>query len=196
MADYKLVAGELRIGEELLLRGVCSTLQLQPTQHGALLRVAAEPASRHRIKLGTSAAVRRYLACRREQPFWMKPSTHQDLARVPVDTQFLLVELTSSAFALVVPLVDCPSKATLEGSADGLQLVLDTGDPNVLTPGGLALYVACGADPYVLCQQAAGDLASNMPNIKLRRDKRPRTSSSSSAGVPGTRFITRSPTSS
>ena len=97
---------------------------------GAFLRLqAAEAKQRFRVKLGRVAGARRFVACHRYEPFWMKPRAGTHLAEVPQETQCLWVELDSGEVVLVVPLFEAPLRASLEGKADGLWAVLDSGDP-------------------------------------------------------------------
>lgn len=55
--------------------------------------------------VGTVAS-RRWVACAKNKLWWMTPSWGQDASSIPVETQFLLVELESQGcYAIVLPLI-------------------------------------------------------------------------------------------
>lgn len=167
-----LHAGQLSAEAGTVFSGVGGECSLEPASYGAFLRVRAEaPFARRRVKLGDVPALTRYMACFRDEPFWMKPKTGRALSEVPIDTQFLLLELASGTKVLLAPLVDAPFKATLEGKAHGLELVLDTGDPNLLANEALALYVALGTDVHELCRLGAEEVAHRLGTVRLRVQK-------------------------
>jgi raffinose synthase len=158
-----------------LLQGLSPEISLEITKsrfEGAFLRVQyPEAKQRFRVQLGRAPGARRFVACHRYEPFWMKPRAGSDLAAVPKETQCLWLELDSGEIALVVPLIEAPLRASLEGDADGLWAVLDSADPYSRASGGLVAYVAVGDDPFELAQKSAEAIQWRLEQGKLRRDK-------------------------
>jgi raffinose synthase len=131
----------------------------------------SEATSRARIRLGMPEGVRRFMACHRYDPYWMTPATGDRVADVPVDTQYLLLELHDGSHLLVVPLVDEPFHVSLEGKPDGLHAVLDTGDPGAKAARSLVAYVAVDSDPYRLIRRAATQVCARLGIGRLRMEK-------------------------
>ena len=132
------------------------------------------PSDTHELSLGNLVACQRLMACARLNRYWMGPAFGTSAQDIPLDTQFLLVELeTDKSYALFLPLVDSGFRATLQGSssaaaaaANPLQVVCysESGDPSVrtrkdATSSMLALYVAVGDNPYALLQQGFRQVA-------------------------------------
>lgn len=152
------------------LEDTAQQLLLEPA---GFVRARLDAASaRARLRLGRVPRAVRWVACYRAEPFWMKPKVGRELADVPRDTQFLLLELDADALLLVVPLASAPFKATLEGDADGLWLVLDSGDTDATGDDAVVAYVAEGRDPYALCRDGAQAVAERLGSFELRRNKR------------------------
>ncbi len=158
-----------------LLQGLSPELSLEiaPSKiEGAFLRVqCAEAKQRFRVRLGRVPGVRRFVACHRYEPFWMKPRAGTDLAALPKETQCLWLELDSGEIALVVPLIEAPWRASLEGDSAGLWAVLDSADPYSRASGGLVAYVALGDDPFELAEKSAEAVHWRLEQGRLRRDK-------------------------
>jgi raffinose synthase len=136
-----------------------------------LVAQGSQSGTRLTWKLGIISGVRRFLACARDGAWWMVPRTGTALAQVPVETQFLLLDLEDGEQVLIVPLVDELMRFTVEGSADGLVLVGETGDAFHGAGGGLAAYIARGSDPYQLAEQGARAVAARLPGCRLRTAK-------------------------
>jgi raffinose synthase len=160
------------IGGVTLFDELDSALRLELVGDAAgFLHVSRESAAaRFKVTLGGCRDCTRFLACHRYEPFWMKPATGRELVAVPVDTQFLLLELRRERFAIVVPLVDGPFKVSLSGAPNGLTLTLDSGDPEVRGTSALAAFVAVGSDPHLLCREGAEAVARRL-GTRLRREK-------------------------
>ena len=122
---------------------------------------------------GKVPALRRYTLCHRYEPFWMKPCAGSRLSEVPAETQFFLAELTAGGWLLYVPLIDEPWRFSLRGHPEGrLELLAETGDPNLGGLGGLAAFVALGDDPFALLERSADSVAARLGGAcRLRRDK-------------------------
>ena len=69
----------------------------------------------------------RFLAGARTKRWWMGPAHGTRGGEMPQETQFLLVELGTNAYAAVLPLVDGAMRATLKSGAGddalGLQVL-------------------------------------------------------------------------
>ena len=129
------------------------------TSGGAFLslRGSAEK-SEHRLSLG-ALECERLLAGARTKRWWMGPAFGAAAADVPPETQFLLCQLSTDAYALMLPLVRAPLRCTLDGSkgahGDELQLLCQSGDTAVRAREMEdALYIGVGDDPYALLQSA------------------------------------------
>lgn len=103
----------------------------------------------------------------------MKPAAGTRLCDVPAETQFFLAELgADGTWLLLVPLIDEPWRFSLRGRSDGaLELLAETGDPHLAGSGGLALYVAAGADPFELLERGARAVQRRLATGPLRADK-------------------------
>jgi raffinose synthase len=144
-----------------------------PQGVGIFLRFTAEkPAARHVFTVGELPGIARFTACHRYEPYWMKAMAGMQAGETPVETQVLLAELTDGRCALLVPLVDGPFRAALQGAdAHGLELVAETGDPDLVGESVTGLFVAVGDDPYTLVERAAPAVMAQMGTGRLRRDK-------------------------
>ena len=136
-----------------------------------LMAHASRPGTRLTWRLGGIPGVRRFLACSRDGAWWMVPRTGTSVAQVPFETQFLLLEVAEGEHVVMAPLLDGGLRFTVEGSADGLVLVGETGDAFQGAQGGLAAYIARGKDPYALMEQGARAVAQRLPGCRLRVDK-------------------------
>ncbi len=169
--ESAIVGDSLRVDGIELLVGLAGDLSLEPAARGAFVAVRNKTKSaRFRASLGRAPGLRRFVACYRYEPFWMKPLAGTELSAVPRDTQWLLLELDSGKVALLAPLPVAPFRATLEGKENRLEVVVDSGDPRTRGDEALALYVAVGDDPYALVREAARLVAEKL-GTRLRRDK-------------------------
>ncbi len=171
----RLHEGGLYAGDAVLLSGLGGAVTLRPDPHGvgAFLHFqAAEPLSRHVFASGRLESAVRFTACHRYEPFWMKAVAGVRAGEVPVETQFLLVELASGDCVLFAPLVDGAFRAALQGTGeDGLELVAESGDPAVVTDALVGLFVATGSNPYALMEAGAVSVQAQIGVGRLRREK-------------------------
>jgi len=171
-----LVGTNLVAGERLLLAELDSGLSVEAdsTGVGAFLRARApRSSSRLLFNAGKLLALRRFAACHRYEPYWMKPAVGTRLGEVPAETQFLIAELSAGGWLILAPLIDEPFRFSLRGHAEGrLELLAETGDPHLGGAGGLALFVALGEDPFELCARGARAVAARLgDSCRLRQDK-------------------------
>ena len=161
-------------GERPLIEGVPATLgeERDPLGRGLFLTAtAAETSSRHWFSLGRVPDLDRFTVCHRYEPYWMKPRAGTRLSEVPAETQVLLARLHRGGWLLVVPLIGDLFRFSLRGSKDdALELLGETGDAFAFGRGGLAAFVAAGADPYELVAEAARSVAARL-GARLRKDK-------------------------
>ena len=154
--------------------------------------------SEHEFTLGTLQTCHRLLACARLNRYWMGPAFGTSSQDIPLDTQFLLVELVKQpspdhaedeqerspySYALLLPLVDAGFRATLQSSdTKDLEVVCfsESGDKSHTTAnnnnkdgnGMLALYVAVGDDPFALIKQGFRQVADGTGNTFQTLDRK------------------------
>jgi raffinose synthase len=140
---------------------------------GLFLHVGAiDSAARQVFQLGNLNGVRRLLCHYRAKPFWMTPAVVTRAGDIPVETQFLLAELSSGQYALLVPLLDGAFRMSLQGTGEnGLEVIAESGDPAVTTSSVVGLFIAVGEEPFALIEQAAQSVCARMKTGHLRRDK-------------------------
>ncbi len=173
-ATATITDANLRLGGVLLLSGLHASWELEPggDDEGCFLRAStATAAARWTLALGTLPEVQRFTCTARYEPFWMKPHAGTDPTTVPVETQWLLLELKDGRVAVLVPLVDGAVRASLLGKEGQLRLVVESGDPRVLCREALALYCAVGRDPYQLMRVAAQAVRRRLPRARLCSEK-------------------------
>jgi len=132
--------------------------------------------SEHEFTLGSLKTCRRLLACARLNRYWMGPAFGTSSKDIPLDTQFLLVELMEGGpYALLLPLVDAGFRATLQASDQkDLEVICfsESGDKSWTTQNGmLALYVAVGDDPFVLLKEGFQHVADGMGSFRTLDQK-------------------------
>lgn len=171
-----LVDGSILTGDGAALwRGLSPEIFCEPDAlgHGLFLGArAAQKNSRLLFNLGSLAGFERFSACHRYEPYWMRPFAGTRLSQLPAETQSLLVRITAERWLLLVPLIDALFRFSLRGKADdSLLLVGESGDAFTPGDGGLALYVACGSDPFELARDGARSVSQRLGIGKLRCDK-------------------------
>jgi len=170
---WTLMDGILSLRGEDVLRGVDSVLGIHATTTtGVFLEASFERSKpRHVLRLGTAPAAQAWTGCHRCDPYWMRPHTAPSPEEIPTDTQYELAGLHGGRYLLLVPLVDAVYHGCLRGSGSGLELVLDTGHPQLSAARSKALYVAIADDPHELLPLAAADVCTHLAAGRLRVDK-------------------------
>ncbi|TRZ48600.1 hypothetical protein D4S03_09565 [bacterium] len=165
----------LTLEGQSLLTSVDESVSLlaDPRGVGAFLAFTAEiPAAWRAYSLGNVERMQRWSACYRHEPYFMDPAAGQHAGNVPVDTQFLIMELDDGNCVLFAPLIDDRFRASLQGvGEDGLELVAESGDPAVVTSSMVGLFIAAGPNPYLLAEQSAPSVSAWMKTCRLRREK-------------------------
>lgn len=143
-----------------------------PSGTGAFLNLQAPEAAPYlEVALGRIVGLQRFTSCHRFSPFWMQPATGRSESEIRPETLWLLADTGDGQYTMLVPLLDGSTRFSLRGSADGLAVVAETGDPSVTSSGGAALFIARGPDPYALCAAGAGAVQQRLGTGRLRRDK-------------------------
>ncbi len=138
---------------------------------GCFLKAQFEaPTRRAILKLGRPVATARFVCCHRYDPYWMRPKTGVLPAELPTGTLYALFERDDGSVLLVVPLVDEPFSCCLRGSAEGVELIVDSGDTTASSEQAIVAYVAIGSDPYALVRRGACAIAEQLGS-RLRADK-------------------------
>ena len=112
--------------------------------------------------LGQLASCNRLVACARLTRYWMGPAFGKSAKDIPLDTQFLLVEVQEGGpYALVLPLLDGDFRTSLVGSRKN-EIVChqESGDEKVKTSGTRAVYIGVGDDPYELIRHSFAAVAN------------------------------------
>jgi len=120
------------------------------------------PTSTFDTSLGKLSSCHRLLACARLTRYWMGPAFASDVNNVPLDTQFLLVEIKEGGpYALMLPLLDGDFRASLYGDSRKSELIChqESGDASVVTVGTRAIYLAVDHDPYRLLKEGFATVA-------------------------------------
>jgi len=156
------------------LKFLLSSADILPDPQGVGVFVrfsASQPDSRLIFPVG-KMEITRFMACRRHDPFWMIPEAGVRLGQTPAETQSLLVEMDDSTCVILIPLVDSPLRGALRGSGENsLELVAETGDPQVVANSMVGLFVAAGENPYALVAAAARSVAARLGGVRLRVQK-------------------------
>ena len=178
-ADRRLVA---RVGdaEFEVLRSVSELLVPSHTGGGGQFFALRGRRVRDRADLRLTAgelSCERLLAGARTKRWWMGPAFGAGAADLPAETQFCLVRLAEDAYAVLLPLVSghhrCTLRAARSGSKEGVDLDVASGDPSARTGEALdnALYVAAGADPFALLDDAFAAVSERLGTFDVARRK-------------------------
>ncbi|WOL02447.1 Galactinol--sucrose galactosyltransferase [Canna indica] len=166
--------GDLVVRGRTVLANVPATLVVNPLASGsapsssAFIGVTAEaPNSRHVLPLGMLAELR-WLCLFRFKIWWMIPRMGSRGSDIPMETQVLLLEAkeeasmeekmdgsapsTNTFYVLFLAVLDGLFRASFQGgSANELQVCLESGDPDVKTKeASEAVFVNSGTDPFEL----------------------------------------------
>ena len=156
------------------LTSLLSSADLLPDPQGVgvFVRFTAEQPSHRLVFPIGEMKISRFMACRRGDPFWMVSEAGVCLGQTPAETQSLLLEMEDSSCVILIPLVDSPFRGALRGKGDnGLELVVDTGDSQVVAHSVVGLFAAAGKSPYTLVNAAAHSVAAYQGRPRLRTDK-------------------------
>ena len=176
MPTYALAAGILTLDGAPLCTGAAEQISVEadPTGVGSFIhaRHASNRHQRHTFKLGSVVNGERFTATHRTEPFWMIQKAGANLAEVPSEIQWLLIRLADGRCLMIVPLFNDEMRFSLQGAADHLALIGETGDAHIASTGGLAAFIAVGKDPFILVPAAARAVMARLGTGRLRVDKR------------------------
>ncbi|XP_019150492.1 PREDICTED: probable galactinol--sucrose galactosyltransferase 6 [Ipomoea nil] len=138
-----------------------------------------EKSSRHVVPLGTFLDLR-FFASFRFKLWWMCQRMGERGRDVPVETQFLLVEVkTGSAgedyvYAVFLPLIEGKFRACLQGNSnDELELCLESGDVDTVgSEFTHSVYIHVGSDPFTAISDAVTAVKLHLKSFRQRHEKK------------------------
>jgi len=137
---------------------------------GGLVRISLpEATDRAFVPLGAVNGARRFTCLHRFEPFWMAAKVVERIEDVPPETQFLIADLGDDKVGMIVPIVDEPFRACLQGSPEGLMVVLETGDPATVADQAVALFVGVDSQIGFLIDDAVKIVARKLGDERLLR---------------------------
>ncbi|XP_038708265.1 probable galactinol--sucrose galactosyltransferase 2 [Tripterygium wilfordii] len=128
------------------------------------------PSSRHVFNLGVLEE-RRFLCLFRFKIWWMIPRVGKSGCEIPMETQFLLLEVAESVlegkdspelstentfYIILLPVLDGQFRTSLQGTpANELQFCVESGDVNVQTSKAVeAVFINSGDNPFELIKNS------------------------------------------
>mmetsp|Transcript_4132 Transcript_4132/g.13028 ORF Transcript_4132/g.13028 Transcript_4132/m.13028 type:complete len:578 (+) Transcript_4132:292-2025(+) len=184
--EVEISNSNLTVGDTVLFRGVSGGVSLSARaadfsedsgMGGAFLQVATpgSPFSLREFSLGVLDC-HRFLAEARCKLWWMSPSWGSASEDVPLETQFMLIEVRPGGpYALVMGLVDGPFRATVRphaAAAGEVAVRVESGDSGTVGDAvGSALLVATGRSPYELISAGFRAASARTRGWRAREDK-------------------------
>ncbi|XP_078430705.1 raffinose synthase family protein [Wolffia australiana] len=176
--------GRLVVGGSTVLTGVPDSVNLSSASDAAPVDgVFIGPrfphaASRHVVSLGVLRGVR-FMACFRFKLWWMSQRMGDRGREVPLETQFLLLEVKGASFgetkySVFLPLVEGAFRASLQGGdRDELELCVESGDAATAAASfSSAVFVGGGhADPFAAVSAAVAAARTHLQTFLLREEK-------------------------
>lgn len=126
-----------------------------------------EPVSKAVVPLGAINGARRFTCLHRFEPFWMAAKVVEKIEDVPPETQFLLADLGDNKVGMIIPFIDEPFRASLQGSPEGLMVVLETGDPATVADQAVAILVKVDSQIGFAIDEAAEVIARYLGDPRL-----------------------------
>ncbi|KAL6221655.1 hypothetical protein ACLB2K_005051 [Fragaria x ananassa] len=182
--------GNLVVKNRTILTGVPDNVTVTPGSasgpaEGVFLGAEFDESnSRHVTSLGALQTGVRFMACFRFKLWWMAQKMGESGADVPLETQFLLVEINSSGshleedeivYAVFLPLIEGPFRASLQGnnSRDELELCLESGDVDTEAASfSHSVFVHAGTDPFATITEAVRAVKSHLKTFRQRHEKK------------------------
>lgn len=151
LVDAKVKPAEYQYGELNYLNPECAVvLEIQSPDH-----------------------IKRYMADYLYSEFWCQPYFGTDLAKVPKDTQALLWEKNDGTFGFLLPVCGEKYKCTVNGSENGLNIMLFSWYSGLNECKSLAFLFAEGENPFEMseaCVEYGFKLLGG--GFKARKDRR------------------------
>jgi hypothetical protein len=154
-----------------------TTIEEDSQSHSSLFLHAAQSkkSAHHELSLGHLVTCNRLLACSRLTRYWMGPAFGTKANDLPLDTQFLLLEVSKDGpYAIILPLVDAGFRASLEYSGDEKISVIcysESGDAAVSSDGMMAIYVAVSDDPFELIKRGFQEVSDKTGTFRTLHQK-------------------------
>lgn len=135
-----------------------------------------EKSCRHVVPLGTLMDLR-FFASFRFKLWWMSQMMGTRGREVPVETQFLLVEVKNAGedvYAVFLPLIEGKFRASLQGNSnDELELCLESGDADTVESYFThSVYVHVGSDPFTTISDAVRAVKFHLKSFRQRQEKK------------------------
>ena len=158
-----------------LFAGMSPIWSAKPSDKNGVFLHSSHPtkASTFDTSLGKLSTCHRLLACARVTRYWMGPAFGTKAKDIPLDTQFLLFEVSEGGpYGLLLPLLDGDFRASISGNKSN-EIICheESGDESVLTSGTRALYVAVDDDPYKLLKDSFAAVAKETATFDTLDDE-------------------------
>ena len=141
--------------------------------------------AQHDVVLGKLISNVKILAYSRIKRWWQAPFFCSSVDKVPVETQLLLVEISSSKYAVIAPLIHFDDKgggfrSTLFGGDEGgapagkgsLAVRVESGNPNIINNCiKSGVYMEVGTDPFAVLESAYFAISQQMGTFRTRQEK-------------------------
>ncbi|RHN79116.1 putative galactinol--sucrose galactosyltransferase, Alpha-galactosidase [Medicago truncatula] len=121
----------------------------------------------------------RFLCCFRFKLWWMTHRVGTCGRDIPLETQFMLIEIKESKnspviYTVLLPLLEGQFRAVLQGNdKNEIEICLESGDPTVETNQGRHIvYMHAGTDPFEVINQAVKAVEKHMQTFLHREKKR------------------------
>eukprot|EP01018_Ginkgo_biloba_P035133 Gb_34624 [translate_table: standard] len=186
----KIVDKELIVHGKRLLSGVPDNIVLTYAPESAYADGAfvganfSDSNNRHVVSLGTLKDAR-FLSCFRFKIWWMAQKMGSCGNEIPLETQFLLLEINDESpclapgmeqpiYIVFLPILEGSFRACLQGNhKDELELCLESGDPAVTTASLThSLFIKAGTDPFKVVTDAVRAVELHMQTFHHREGKK------------------------
>ncbi|KAI4385175.1 hypothetical protein MLD38_003230 [Melastoma candidum] len=181
--------GDLVVHGKTLLKGVPENIVLTPASGNGLVSgafigaTASNSKSLHVFPVGALEGIR-FMCLFRFKLWWMTQRMGTCGRDIPLETQFLLVEINDTAecgesndastiYTVFLPLLEGQFRAVLQGNdKNELEICLESGDSSVETNQGLHLvYMHAGTNPFEVTNHAVKIVEKHMQTF-LHREKK------------------------
>lgn len=177
VADRKLVVKDRAVVTNMPENIIAASGSDSGSVDGLFLgAVFDEKSSRHVVPLGTLLDLR-FFASFRFKLWWMSQRMGTRGRDVPVETQFLLVEVKTGedyVYAVFLPLIEGKFRACLQGNSnDELELCLESGDADTVGSDFThSVYIHVGSDPFTAISDAVTAVKFHLKSFRQRHEKK------------------------
>ncbi|KAL9659605.1 hypothetical protein QQ045_024412 [Rhodiola kirilowii] len=179
--------GNLVVHGRTVLKGVPDNIILTPGSGVGLVTgtfigaSAADRKSLHVFPVGRLEGLR-FMCCFRFKLWWMTQRMGTCGKDIPLETQFMLVEIKGDAegdnaatiYTVFLPLLEGNFRAVLQGNRNNdMEICLESGDETVETNQGLHLvYMHAGTNPFEVINQAVKAVEKHLQTFVHREKKK------------------------